>query len=599
MKKLLCAILTGALVLGLAACGNSDSGEFKMPDFDEEALTEAQALVKRAVDKYEIESKSLELKTAKVMFTDDLAKDLAEKVDITTWDVSTADAVVVLYLGQKEDTADSSSSSSTVTTAADASTSSDATGTEDKADESKLIPVVYVMAEDESYLYYRTGEVAQVDSISMAEDVVIGGDVITEAKKNLAQCQLDTENYLAQNAELLGEYPAFLQGKITENPDYLYSLDYFGDLAAQNPASQMSVYAYYLRNEYRAEMKLNALTAENPKAEDLVEEDVLLMDEKFSLLNELYKVKGNIANLDATSAEALAEYKAVLETVKEKEDYLFDETLARAALANETANTYDNYLRQQYVYQTSLDELERVLASADDDEREYIAARSELVTTNMSNYSNMFKTYVQCLLNLENFEAANAESMAAYDAEVAAVMEAEGEGYENSVAYMKVELKYQDMLTSLEGFKNAIPLAKADLDAMKTEQDTALAELDAEEQERIDEEIIIAEKNAFWDYVSGNLESTNEYQVVKGQWGEVHPDYITYQNQDLNYYTPKSSSSGSSYKGSSSGGSSAAYGEDSDWANYDYDGDGEINGSEFEAGMSDAIDKMYNEMMGY
>ena len=68
----------------------------------------------------------------------------------------------------------------------------------------------------------------------------------------------------------------------------------------------------------------------------------------------------------------------------------------------------------------------------------------------------MYKTYVQCLVNLSNFEAENAEAMAAYNAEVEAVKEAVGDGYLDSVEYMKAEF------------------------------DAALLELDTEEQERLD-----------------------------------------------------------------------------------------------------------------
>ena len=603
MKKILCLVLSAMLVLGLAACGGSD--EPKMPDFSEEALTEAQNYVKTAMAYYEIPDKEEDFKDAYVMTTDDLAKDLAGKVDISKWDLSEIEAAVVVFLGDKEtETTTEDSSKKKKSKETEAATSEESL---EKANDWSRV-VFLIGGEDHKVKYYKSlkeSSTATAESALAAEEEVAtgsSGNDITDAKKSLAQALLDTENYLATNAEVLGDYPTLLAEKITANPDYLYSLEYYTDgLAGTENAYQKGFYAGHLRNEYRAQYVLDQLQAENPKDKDLIEEDYLWFDEVSNILFEMSKIHNTIASLEANSADALIDYKAALEAVKDKPDYFFEESVARAALANEAANSYDNCLRQLEVYQTTLDAIYQIMASSDEDEREYLQERGELVDAQMADYSNLFKTYVQCILNLENFEATNAEAMAAYEAELAAVKEAVGDGYKDSVEYMKVELKYQDMNNSHAGFKNAIPLAKADLDAMKAEHDEKLAELDAENQERLDEIVIKEEQAAFYEYMKTVTAEVSEYEAAKGQFGYVHPDYKTYQNQHLTYYTYKSSgsSSGSSYKGSYSSGNSASYGDDSDWANYDYDGDGEINGSEFEAGFNDAIEQMYNEMMGY
>ena len=93
-----------------------------------------------------------------------------------------------------------------------------------------------------------------------------------------------------------------------------------------------------------------------------------------------------------------------------------------------------------------------------------------------------------------------------------------------------------------------------------------MAEIDAEEQERLDADVIVQEKEAFFEYACGVTADVTEYEAAKGQWGSIHPDYTAYQNQHLDYYTPSSSSSysgkssyssGSSYSGSSSSGTGA------------------------------------------
>jgi len=536
MKRLLCLGLSAVMVLSMAACGKKDPS---LEAFSETALTEAQQYVYAAMDSYEIPDKEEDFKEARVMLTEDLAADLAGEVDIATWDVSEVDAVVVAYLGDKTD--------------------EDAEDAEAKDDWS---PVVFLVGgEDKEVLYSRALKASKYEAAAVADDAESeDGDSIKNAKKALAQAQLDAENYLAENTEALGDYPALLEAKIKENPDYVYSIEYFADLSADN--SQAGFYAGHFRNIYRAEYRLAQLTAENPKDEALIEEDYLLFDSKFSILKSMYEIQQSIANLDATAADQMTEYKAALETAKSNENYFFDETYTRAAIANETANSYDVYLRQLAVYENSLAALEQIMASSDKAERDYLKARAELEDNHLANYSNMYKTYVQCLVNLSDFEASNADAMAAYEAEVEAIKEAEGDGYEDSVDYIKVQLKYEEMLESHEGFKNAIPLAKADMDSMKSEFDTALSELETEEKERLDANAILEEKNAFFEYACNATADVTEYEASAGQWGSIHPDYAEYQNEHLDYYSSSSGGSSSSkYSNKYSNDSSSQKGE--------------------------------------
>ncbi len=526
MKRKLSLGLIAAMLLTLVGCGGKSEGSLEK--FSEEQLTAAQQYAYAAMASYEIPDKEEDFKEARVMLTEDLAADLKGKVDIKEWDVSGVDAIVVAYLGDKvSDEA-----------------AKDAEGEDAKKDWS---PVVFLVGgENKEVVYTRSLKATATAASASTEVAADDTETVKNAKKALAQAQLDAEKYLEEHAEELGEYPALLASKIAEKPDYVYSMEYFADLSGENASE--GIYAGYYRNIYKAEYRLNQLTAENPKDEELIEADCLLFDEKISILNSMYDLQQSIANMDANSADQLTEYKAALETAKSNENYFFDETYNRAALANETANTYDNSLRQLKVYENALAVLEEIMASSDKDEREYLRSRVELENENLANYSNMYKTYVQCLVNLSNFEAENADAMAAYEAEVEAVKEAEGDGYEDSVDYIKVQLKYQDMLTSHEGFKNAIPLAKTDLDAMKSEFDAKLAELDEKEQGRLSDRAILEEKEAFFEYACKAEVEGSEYEVENGHWGYLHPDYAAYQNQHLKYYTSSSSySGGSSY----------------------------------------------------
>ena len=210
MKRKLCLGLSIALALSVTGCGgNGEAKQPKMPAFSEETLTDAQQYVYAAMDSYEIPDKEEDFKEAYVMLTEDLAADLKGKVDIATWDVSEYDAAVVVYLGDKVEE-----------------------GAEETASKEDWSPVVFLLGgESKEVGYSRALKAGETVASAAVEDVAaVDADTVTNAKKALAQAQLDAESYLEKNKEKLGDYPALLESKIAENPDYVYSLEYFADI---------------------------------------------------------------------------------------------------------------------------------------------------------------------------------------------------------------------------------------------------------------------------------------------------------------------------------------------------------------------------------
>lgn len=266
--------------------------------------------------------------------------------------------------------------------------------------------------------------------------------------------------------------PKFSETELTKAQEYVYAAM---DISAWDVSEVDAIVVAYLGD--KEGMDAGTTAAEDTDAKkDWSPVVFLLGGENKEVV--YYRSLKAIADLDASAADQMTEYKAALET----------------------ANSYDVYLRQLEIYENSLEAIEQIMSSSDKDEREYLKERTELVDNHLANYSNLYKTYVQCLVNLSNFEADNADALASYEAEVAAIKEEAGDGYEDSVEYIKVQLKYKEMLESHEGFKKAIPLAKTDLDAMKSEYDAALSELETKEQERLDAHTILQEKNAFFEY---------------------------------------------------------------------------------------------------
>ena len=82
-------------------------------------------------------------------------------------------------------------------------------------------------------------------------------------------------------------------------------------------------------------------------------------------------------------------------------------------------------------------------------------------------------------------------------------------------------------------------------ESLKPFSETALSELDTAEKERLDNQVIAQEKEAFFEYACNATADVTEYEAAAGQWGSIHPDYAAYQNEHLDYYSSSSSSSSS------------------------------------------------------
>ena len=229
MKRKLCLGLSAALALSMTACG-CGSSQPKMPAFSEEKLTDAQQYVYAAMDSYEIPDREEDFKEAYVMLTDDLAADLKGKVDFTTWDVSEYDAAVVVYLGDQVEEGETVS----------------------KDDWS---PVVFLLGGESKEVGFSRS--LKASSTATEDGAAVDAGTIADAKKALAQAQLDAESYLEKNKEKLGDYPVLLETKIAENPDYVYSLEYFADINGKG--AEAGFYAGHYRNIYRAEYRLASL----------------------------------------------------------------------------------------------------------------------------------------------------------------------------------------------------------------------------------------------------------------------------------------------------------------------------------------------------
>lgn len=513
MKRISCLALAAVMALMLTACGGD-------PKFDASALTEAQAYAKAAMDEYTI-SKDWDVKYASVLLTSDLKADLQSIVELKSWDVSDVTALVLVQTGKEEQ-------------------SPEVAAVENK-------PLLFLLDEDQEIVYKKalSGGSNAPSTAAAADDSSSDSDAISELRRQVAQAQLDAENFAA--LENVAEFAAQVDSKLAEDPDYLTSDAFFADAAGNEAALE---YGGLLRDAQNLEKRLDAFSeAEDPSAiADLLDSDEDLQDQTVQLRDMLQEVNAQLAD---QNPDVLAPLKAVADKALEDPSVLFTEEYLRQCLTSEDAIQCDSLLRQKLVDETSLETLAQCGESDSVEERTYLQERNAVVVTAMADYAKAMYEYVQKDQAQKEFETAHETELSTYRQEESAIKERAGKDYEEDLEYVKLQLKYEEMLQEQEKLKNETDAAKKAADKVKSEAEEDVKKLDNAEKERKASGVTEDEQAALYEYVCAmDPPETSEYQVEAGQWGRLHADFIPYLNENLNY--PSSSSSSSSSRSSSS-----------------------------------------------
>ena len=575
-KRILALVLVLIMVLGtMTGCG-------KMPKFNSSSLTEAQSYVKAAMADYEIH-KNNEFKDAKVLLTDDLKADLAGTVDIEAWDVSDIKALVLVTIGPTEGAASETSETAAADSAAVTMPDDEAEGKTDSKTESKTsgtktdekAQLLFLMDGSKDVIDTWTistnigvaaddSGTSAADLLSQSKNYTVDRDDKASVKMGIAIKELAMDNMLAEKPEL-AEAAAALETAYKGNKGYLNSEE---NIKAIDANADFKSY-----EKLFGELKIleeilaihetkDILYYELEEKLDVIESDEELFENERTIVRDLIEAKAALNDHHAANKAAVDAFLAQAEPLKSKDDYINSEAYVKLCIASEVLNTYDNLYRQVVLYEDALATIEKARATADVDEREYIINRGQTVMNYVPKYVESLKTHVQCIINQETFKSEKGGELAAYDKEVAAAKKAAGSDYKNDVDYLKVELKYKDITDAKSAHESAVKNSKAAVDSLVADRDAALEEMDAEEKERKQEVSEEQEQKALKDFVSADAGEVSEYDAEKGQFGYIHPDYAAWQNQNLNYYVPKtsySSSYSSGKKYSSSSGSSGGY----------------------------------------
>ncbi len=566
-----------ALALSLAGCGAQQPQE-QMPDFDPEALTEAQTYAAAALETCDL-PEGHEITDVKVMLTDDIVADLSKDVTLAEWDeVLDTRAIVIAtatgeytpappedteeetaLIDEEADTAEAADEEDTEAAdeaaaeatpedaetaeaadeAAAEATPEDAETADEAADEAGepeavvvTYPLIFLLDENKHVNYFLSG----LESAAVPDDSgEFTASALEEKTQELAEAEAVAEQYLADH-QVIARQAAQLEEKIDKNADFLWTEE---GVAYVKGNSILTNYVVLLRQADVLRWEVDALkgaaSADQERAiQAKAESDGAIRTERVRLYDELLDV---VSEKNTLRGENSSELSHLIQTIDELEsenpEYYYQEDYLRECVANRACSSYDICLREEVIYNNAIDTADQALATDDLGRRDYLmaldAAKSEL----FADYSDALKAHASSMADYETFQKDQADALAAMNESFAAVKEEQGENYETSADYLKLRVKYKNLLDKQENYETAISDAEAAVEEILARGEAAIQAIEDAETQRLHDLAVAQEQTALDAWLLGEAATTetrSEYEAEPGQWGVLHPDFVAWIN---------------------------------------------------------------------
>ncbi|MDO4482562.1 MAG: hypothetical protein Q4C14_07550 [Bacillota bacterium] len=587
MKKLFCLVLAGITAISLAACGG-------MPKFDSENLTAAQKYTYDAMLCYAVDE-GYDFLSAEVMLTEDFAADMKGKVELSKWDVSDAAAVVYVNIGKKSSEDDNTASDSTVS------------GEEDKKDTSEdevKTQVAFFMNAESQLLdtvVIKSGSTSTAEA--MPFDGAADGGAADSGRRELAEIELAQEELISTNSETMIPFVEERESKLKADPEYIYSAEYLNLLNTNQAFLKYDEYARKaesLKKEIELEESSESMEpAQASKARSLFYSEEKILEKKLEYCTDYAKLKDLMEKCHSENKEGADALLAKAESIKKTdENYLYNKEYVKAAVSNK--------VKAYYEYQVELANIENCMAAVDEaltledsGEIDFMLERAEREYNANEELLEALMGYAGALSVYEDFEAANAAELKAYQDASDAAKKAAGDNYEKDIEYIKVQVKYEDLINKKDALKEELSASEEELNSAQKNKEEVYKNLEEEEAEIIEDAAVAKEKKAFAEYIKDKKPADkSEYDAAAGEWGYLHPDYEAYQNEHIKRPV-KTSSGGGGYKSNSSNNNDDGgikYDKNDElYREHDYNNDGKINDQEFQDALGDYMD----QLMGY
>lgn len=577
MKKIICLALALGLIATLAACGSA-------PAFDPLTPTEAQSFAIAAMESCPVKT-GYELKDACVLLTGDFAGDMAGSVALEKWDLSGVAAAVVLTLGpaQPQQTENSE-------TAADNT-------------------VFFLLDADKNIIFsHITGISTGTQEPQDSEDAdysqllseltdEYGDDEFSAPalRQKLARLELDEEDFIAALGEADAAAVAKAQAAIEADPGQLYDTDY---LISVSKSKAMATFDEYERERLRLLGRISVLTG----SEELSDEDKYsaysrMTDSEFydecrlALGEQLAAAQSALARCESANAQTLAPLKAEVDALAKKdEDYLYSEAYLALCAGSAALDTCDICRRKISLCSSAAELLEELAVSEDAETSIYLIERAAEGALGLTNYVSALKSAEVSALSCESFVAENRVALETYDEAIDALREELGEDLSESVEYIKLQMKYSEVIDERSTLESHAGDAEALAAAAYSNWQSNLEGIDKREQARRDGLAAVDEQAELIDYFETAPDSVSEFDAQPGQWARLAGDYLLWQNQNLRRPVTHAGN------GSDKTGDDGDFNPSGDYyLAHDLDGNGKMSKKELRAALAEYINRL-NEM---
>lgn len=318
------------------------------------------------------------------------------------------------------------------------------------------------------------------------------------------------------------------------------------------------------------------------------------------ILVEKAKYENNLSALETAAKADFEKYASQIETLKkDNKDYKDTDDYLRIKAASTPIAKYEDTVAAIELLDNSIDLLNELKDVNDLTIYGYKEKLGEEENTFAQKYYQARMTYINNVIALEKFEAANKAALDTYNTQTKAIKEKyDGKKeYKDDVNYMKLQVENKDMLEQHDKLKKAVETSKEECDTLKANIKTKRAENKSAIARAKDEALLVPYLEELNKKIAEmNTEEAGDKTKVLGKIDgfyivKISSDIVSLVDDSRDVIVHSSSGSGSS--GITDG--KAKYDpNDKYYSEHDYDGDGYINGDEFQDAFNDAVmDKLY------
>lgn len=313
------------------------------------------------------------------------------------------------------------------------------------------------------------------------------------AKWMLASHSLELDEWVAEQGEEFAEViAAGDEIKAAAGEEYFLDANYISYCSENEAYGEYEEYRSRLAHFEAVVAALEAVDTTGKDANDIEKaynEEIRKLNEINAFDNALRAIYINKAEyvnqLQTIEPTALAELEALSEQIEEiksvGDNYKDDDRYWKIKLTNPNIGKYEDLLQSIALLDGSIETMYKLDAETDDTLRDLLEKYAEKDQDLYVKYYQSRAAYTAAVIDYETYLETNAAEIAEYNAAADAIKEKySDDSYKDDVDYMKLELKYEELIRELDEFERSIAATKAASEEILGEREALKEEYEAD-----------------------------------------------------------------------------------------------------------------------